>query len=121
MWPIRVLQRPRVASLWRRACSLHLSWAVTITAVSTDHLFGRFLTVWTSVLLWTGLKEVHKAGILNEDLEPRNIVWGSAGPTIVDFSRSSFHNCAGPGKCEELVQACTDIWGGYDATYWPVK
>jgi len=58
------------------------------------------------------------AGVLHEDLEPRNVVWGPVGPTIIDFSHSSLHDCAGPGKCEELVQAYTDIWRGHGDSYW---
>jgi len=74
-----------------------------------------------NTLLWGTLKEIHAAGILHHDLEPRNIVGGPVGPTTVDFSHLSFHECTGPGKCKELVRACKDIWGGYDPTYWPVK
>jgi serine/threonine protein kinase len=62
--------------------------------------------------IWRNLMALHRAGIVHNDFEPRNVVRGLRGLVLIDFSHSvSNHRCPGPHVCEELVYAHQQLWG----------
>lgn len=59
-----------------------------------------------SSCLYRKLLQLHHAGILHGDFEPRNIALGRRGVVLLDFSHSLGHHlCSGERKCYELVYA----------------
>lgn len=56
--------------------------------------------------LLSQLCSLHRVHVLHGDFEPRNVVRGRQGLSIIDFSHSSLnHDCPGWRTCEELQKA----------------
>ncbi|KAF7330690.1 RIO-like kinase [Mycena sanguinolenta] len=68
------------------------------------------LTIVERHSLMSHLISIHQAGVLHNDLEPRNVVISpSLGPTIIDFDNASLdHRCEGP-SCPELREFAGEL------------
>jgi serine/threonine protein kinase len=53
---------------------------------------------------------LHEAGVLHNDLEPRNVVISErSGPRIIDFDNATLNHTCGGISCEELAELARNL------------